>query len=172
MNLDELEQMWLATSKMGVELKKKGVDLSRAFQLLRDAKPLLSECRLDEDADPEFLKLAEDMLNEAQMEILSTGDALGEKFLEKWSDILDKVRRGEKIGEFPLSKPSFYPGMPRGKWVKLAPLKGLGAKKLKGIAKKHGIELQSRDGDYILTGDEEGLKNALGDIRDVLKVKR
>ncbi|MFQ5816161.1 MAG: DUF2096 family protein, partial [Candidatus Hydrothermarchaeaceae archaeon] len=140
MNLDALEQLWLATMRMGADVRKRtGIELSRAFDLLRSAKPLLNECRLDDEAEPELLIRAEKMTHAAHREIYIAGEALGENFTEGWDNVFDGVMRGEKIGEFPISKPSFYPNMPRGNWVKLKPPKGLGVRKLMEIAKSQGL---------------------------------
>ncbi len=159
--------------RMGTEVKKKsGLDLTRAFGLLRDAKSLLNECRLDNDADPDFLKKSEDMIIEAQREVILAGEALDAEFLEKWNDVFGRIVRGETIWEFPISKPSFYPNMPRGKWVKIAPLKGLKVKKLRDVARKYGVEIEPREGDYLLIGDEQNLRSAMEEIRMFMKVKQ
>lgn len=172
MKLDLLEQLWLVNMKMGTEVRKKsGIELSRAFDLLRSAKSFLNECRLDEEAEPEFLIQADDMIHTAHREIYIAGEALGKDFIKGWDDILDRVMRGEKIGEFPMSKPSFQPGMPMGDWVKIKPPKGLGVKKLKGISKAHGLKIEKKGEDYILIGDSRSLQEALKGIKEVLQQK-
>ncbi len=166
MNLYELEQTWLAVMKMGVEAKKMtGVDMAKCFALLRDAKPLLNECRLDEEADPAIMSQATELVMEARRCAMAAGEAIGGEFIRKWQEIFDKVMSGEKIGEFPLSRPSFHPGMPKGKYVKIAPTSGLDAKTIQGIAGAKGLQVQARNGEYILIGDEEKLRDALKEMR-------
>lgn len=174
MNLDALEQTWLAVMKMGTEVRKKtGIDLSRSFELLRSAKPLLNECRLDreagKEAESEFLAQAEDMIHIAQRDIYLAGEALGKDFTEHWDDLFGRVMRGERIGEFPISQPSFRPGMPKGKWVLIKPPKGLGAKKLGEIAKARGLAMEKKEEGYILIGNESSISQALKDVKEELR---
>jgi len=170
MLLDEQEQLWLATMKMGMAVKKKsGIELSRAFDQLRSAKTLLNECRLDDDAEPEILASAQEMINTAHREIYIAGEALGTSFTKKWDETFDKIMRGEKIGEFPISKPTFEPGMPKGKWIKIKPPKGLKVKKLREIAKAKGLKIEKKDEHYILIGDSNSLQEALKSIKETLK---
>ncbi len=177
MNLDALEQLWLAVMKMGTEVRKKtGIELSPAFELLRAAKPFLNECRLDaeagEQAEPEFLVRAEEMIHSAQRDIYLAGESLGKNFIEGWDDVFGRVMRGERIGEFPLSKPSFRPGMPQGNWVMIKPPKALGAKKLSDIAKAHGLKLEKRDEGYILIGNDSSIREALKEVKEALRQAR
>jgi hypothetical protein len=171
MRLDTIEQLWLASLKMGMEIRKKtGMKLSHPFELLRSAKPLLNECRLDEKAEPEILAHAEALIHSAQREIYIAGEALGKNFIEGWDDVFDRIEKGEKIGKFPISKPSFHPGMPRGKWVKISLTKGLGARKLREIAKSHGLKVEKRSGgDYLLIGEPRSLHGAIRSIRALLR---
>ncbi len=172
MNLGELEQTWLAVMRMAVDAKKQtGVDLTKCFALLRDAKPLLNECHLDEEVDPEILRQAEELILQARRLATNAGDAIGAEFMDKWAGILEGVIRGEKIGEFPVSRPSFHPGMPKGRYVKISPSSGLDAETIVRIAQEKGLQAQEKNDEYILIGDEEKLREALNEMRLKLKEK-
>lgn len=161
---DRAEQLWLVTIRMAMEAKKKGINVDNALALLRNAKSMLNEAHLDEDSH--FLATkAEAMIEEAQREIFINTSSMP-AFEKKWNDVITRVQRGEKFGEYVVSALSFYPDLPRGeRWVRLPTNEKLSISKARKIAAKHGVEFKPHEkGHFILTGDRKDLKRALDDL--------
>lgn len=163
MDSSRAEQLWLLTIKMAAEAKEKGVKLSHAFSLLRNAKSLLNEARLDEHPHKELVNRAESLIDEAQREVFLSAEALAKGFEEKWEPLIKKVLKGQTIGEFPFSGTKFYPGMPRGEgWARLALGRKLTSEKVKELAKAHDLGVETdKEGYAVLTGDKASIKKAL-----------
>lgn len=161
--MKEIEQAWVATTKMAVEARKAGVNLGNAFELLRSAKSVLNE-RGHGHA-------AEEMLAEAQKEIFSKAELLGKKFSEKWSRALKKAAEGEKIGEFSIWESKFYPAAPKDRrWVRVSLPRTLSIKKLEEIAKKCRVAVEPQEKQHvIISGDKDSLRKALDEISPYFK---
>ncbi len=158
---DRAEQLWLATVKMALEAKKKGVDVGEALAVLRNAKAMLNEGRLDEESHGAAAK-AEAMIEEAQRGIFLNTDAIP-GFERRWQEIITRVQQGEKIGEFPLGASSFYPDLPRdGRWVRLPLNRKINESRAREVARKHGLGFRPHQERYfILTGEKAKIKEAL-----------
>ena len=171
MNSEIAEQMWLATMRMAVELKKAGMKVDGAFAALRSAKVILNECRVDPYAKPEFLAKAENIILEAQRDLFAAAAPLGQEFIDGWEGRLRKAISGEKVEASGLYESTFYPGLPRDMgWVRLLPPEGLGQEALKGIAEKCGAEMRPHEGGYVLiTGKKETVKRVLKEISPYYK---
>jgi len=126
MDSSTAEQMWLLTSRMAADAKEQGMGVQLIFALLRNAKSILNEARLDEYAHLELITRAEGMVNEVQRKVFVAAVPLGKNFEEKWV---------ERIGEVSFSWAGYYPGMPRkGSWVRLALGDTLSKEMVKDIA--------------------------------------
>lgn len=158
---DRAEQLWLATIRMALEAKKKGVEVGEALALLRNAKAMLNEGRLDQGSH-ETSREAEAMIEEAQREIFIAASSFP-RFEKRWQDVIARVQQGEKIGEYPLGASSFYPDLPRGRsWVRLPLTERIGESRARDVASKHGLAFRiHQDKYFILTGDKTKLKEAL-----------
>ncbi len=167
--MKEIEQAWVATTKMAVEARKAGVSLDNAFELLRSAKSVLNERGHGHAAE---VSRAEEMLAEAQKEIFSKAELLGKKFSEKWSRALKKAAEGEKIGEFSIWESKFYPAAPKdSRWVRVSLPKTLSIKKLEEIAKRCGAAVEPQEKRHvIISGDKDSLRKALDEISPYFKV--
>jgi hypothetical protein len=160
------EQLWLATVKMALEAKNKGVDVGEALALLRNAKSMLNEGRLDRGSH-EAARQAEAMIQEAQREILIKAEAVP-GFDEKWQRVIARVQQGEKIGEYPMGGSSFYPDLPRaGGWVRLPFNRKVDESRAREVAGKHGLGFRlHHEKHFILTGDKASIKKALKNLSD------
>jgi hypothetical protein len=158
---DRAEQLWLATVKMVLEAKRGGVEVGKTLSLLRNARAMLNEGRLDNG----FLELtveAEMMIEEAQEEIFMA-TASTPLFKEKWEEVISRVQRGEQIGDYSMAPNTFRPGLPRdGKWVRL-PFNGtLSVSKARKVAAEHGLDFRLHgEKHFILLGDRTRIKQAL-----------
>ncbi len=163
MDSSTAEQMWLLTSRMAAEAKAQGMDVSQVFALLRNAKSILNEARLDKHVHRELVTRAENLINEAQQEVFIAAAPLGKGFEEKWEALVKKALMGERIGEFPFSGVRYYPSMPKeGGWVRLALRDKLPMEKVKELAKAHGLGYKAYEEGYaVLTGDKASLRKAL-----------
>ncbi len=157
---DRAEQLWLATVKMALEAKKKGVEVSAALAILRNAKAMLNEGRLDEESHG--AAEAEAMIEEAQRELF-LGAASLPGFEKKWQEVITRVQRGEKFGDYPLGVSSFYPDLPRdGRWVRLPLTEAITAAMAREVASRHGLGFRiHQENHFILTGDKAKIKKAL-----------
>lgn len=174
MNTEIAEQMWLATMRMAVELKKAGIKVEDAFEALRSAKVILNECRVDPYAKPEFLAKAENIVLGAQSGLFAVATPLGQEFIDGWEGKFRKAISGEKVEAPKLYESTFYPGLPRDMdWVRLLPPEGLGNEVLKGMAERCGAEMRPHDGGYVLiTGGREAVKKVLKEISPYYKNKK
>lgn len=165
--MKEIEQAWVATTKMAVEARKAGVSLGNAFELLRSAKSVLNE-----HGHAAAAGRAGEMLAEAQKEIFSKAELLGKKFSEKWSRELKKAAEGEKIGEFSIWESKFYPAAPKDRrWVRVSLPRTLSIKKLEEIAKRCGAAVEPQEKQHvIISGDKDSLRKALDEISPYFKV--
>ena len=169
--MGSIEQTWIVTQRMAGEVKKAGFAVDSAVKLLRYAKAILNECRLDVHARGELLPKASALIEDAQREIFSTAKPLGTDFTEKWTAELKRALIGEKIGEFTVEGSSkFYSNMPRNnEWVRIAipePVK----KKLGSIGDRAGVEIRP-DGDshVIITGGKASIRKALDEMSPYFK---
>lgn len=162
------EQLWLATMKMAVEAKKRGAEVREALAMLRSAKVLLNEGRTGEHSR-ELGAEAEKLMEEAQREIFINASDI-EGFEEKWQEKINLVLRGEKIGEYPVTKASFYPGLPRGgSWVRLPLTKKLTLSKAREIAGKFGVAFKPHgEAHFIISGDKASLRRVLKEVSLIL----
>ncbi|MDP6612789.1 MAG: DUF2096 family protein [Candidatus Hydrothermarchaeota archaeon] len=163
MDSSTAEQMWLLTSRMAAEAKEQGMDVSQIFALLRNAKSILNEARLDKHVHRELVTRAENLINEAQQEVFIAAAPLGKGFEEKWEALVKKALMGERIGEFPFSGIRYYPSIPKeGGWVRLALKDKLPMAKVKELARAHSLGYKAdEEGHAVLTGDRDSLRKAL-----------
>jgi hypothetical protein len=168
MKQDITEQLWLVTMKMAVEAKKEGADVREALALLRSAKALLNEGRLGEHSH-ELKADARELVEEAQREIFVNASAI-EGFESKWKEKINLVLQGKKIGEYPFTLASFYPGLPRGvSWVRLPLTKKLTLAKAEEIAGKFGVAFKPHGEAHILiSGDKASLRRVLKEVSNLI----
>lgn len=174
MIMESIEQSWIVTQRMAGEVKKAGFAVDGAVNLLRSAKAILNECRLDIHARDELLSKASAFIDDAQREIFSAATPLGTDFTEKWTAELKRALMGEKIGEFTVEGSSkFHSNMPRNKeWVRIAIPESI-KKKLESIEDGAGVEIRP-DGDshVIIMGEKASIRKALDEVSPYLKVKK
>lgn len=167
------EQNWIVAQHMAEEAKMAGLAVDRVMNLLRSAKVLLNECRLDAHARIGLLPRASTLIEDAQRDLFLAAEHLETDLTEKWTAELKKVFSGEKVGEFTVTGSSkFYSGMPRdGKWVRIAipiSLKG----KLKDIEDKAGVKIrQDGDSHVLIAGEKSAIRKALNAMSPYFKSK-
>lgn len=169
MEQNTAEQLWLVTMKMAVEAKRKGVGVQGALSLLRSAKSLLNEGRLEEHPY-KLTAEARRLIEEAQREIFVNASTI-EGFEGKWDEEINRVLRGHKIGEYPFTLTSFYPGLPRGlSWVRLPLTNKLTISKAKEIAVKFGVAFKPHgEAHFLISGDKASLRRVLEAVSKYFK---
>ncbi len=171
--MESVEQNWIVAQRMVDEVKKAGFAVDRAVDLLRSAKTILNECRLDAHARAELSPKASVLIEDAQREIFLAGVPLGADFTEKWTAELKKVLLGEKVGEFTVGGSSkFYSNMPRDKkWVRIAIPKAV-KNELEGIGERTGTKIRP-DGDshVLIMGEKASIRKALDEMSPYFKSK-
>lgn len=171
--MDPTEQNWVVIQKMAGEVKKAGLPMGNLVRLLRDAKAVLNECRLDEHSRGELLPRASMLVEEAQREIFSIAGPLGPDFEKKWMEILKRVLKGEKIGEFTVTGSSkFYPNRPKNKdWVRVR-VPASAREKLGEIENSSGVEIRPDGDEHILImGDKASIQRALEELSPYFREK-
>ena len=172
--MEPIEQAWIVTDLMAKEAKKSGLSVDEAVSLLRSAKALLNECHLNVTTRDELLPKASTLINDAQKEIFSLAAPLGSDFEEKWTGVLKRALHGEKIGKFTVAGSSkFRANVPRGgEWVRVA-IPDSAKKKIKGIGRDAGVEIQ-KDGEshVIIKGNKGSIRKALDGLSPYFKNKK
>ncbi len=166
-----LQQKWLASFDMLLELKKNKFSVPRASELLRHVRSMINEAALNKAADEKFFAKAENLLDEAQREIFFVAEPLGKEFLERWDDVFKKIMAGEKYGEYTFNSSTFYPHLPRGAyWVRLKQPKEATPQRLREIAKACDVLIKRHQKEHIIiTGNKEKVKKALQELAVYLK---
>lgn len=165
-NFKILQQKWLASLDMFLELNKAGFSLPKASEHLRHVKSMISEAMLNRSADYEFFAQADSLMDEAQREIFMAGEPLGQDFIERWDKVFKGIMSGEKYGEFRLSSSKFYPHLPRGEyWVRIKQPEEASQRKLREISTRNGVDIKEHMEEHILiAGEKEDVKRALQEI--------
>lgn len=170
---EEVEQLWLATRDMAVEVKKEGFDTREALELLRSAKVMIIEWKKDPKERTEFHSRAQGMIADIQMILFQAAQPLGDEFEKRWGKELGEVMRGKKVGEFPMPSETFVKGMPRSiPWVRVQVPEGMDVKEARDAARDAGVDVKEEDDYLLLSGNKEGLRKVLDVISGYMKVNK
>jgi hypothetical protein len=163
MDSEIAEQMWLATMQMAIDLKKREFVVDEPFRILRTAKVLLNECRVNPAAKHETLAQGENLILDAQKKLYSIAQPLGREYLDEWNERMKEAMRGEREEDSKLYRSHFYPGLPRDRrWIRFVPPEALTPEKLEEITRGCGAEVQAHEGRHVLiSGKKECLKRVL-----------
>ncbi|WP_457555376.1 hypothetical protein [Candidatus Pyrohabitans sp.] len=174
MSLETLQQKWLATMDMLVELNREKFRSPRASELLRHARSMINEASLNRAADEAFMVKVERLLEEAQREIFMAAQPLGDDFLLRWSDTFDRIEAGERYGEYSLSVSRFYPHLPRARrWVRIKQPSSLTPKRLLEISRSCNVKIKRHGRRHlVIVGDGDALKRALAEVAPYIKGER
>jgi len=166
--MEELEQAWLVTKEMAVEVRKQDIKIGKVMEGLRNAKSILNECRIRPASREKLREMAQGIIGEAQKDLFLLAEPLGEEFVKKWETELKEVMRGKKFGDFPDPVPTFVPGMPRdGGWVRVS--MDIPDEVLEDMGGRYGIEFEKQEGVVLLKGDREALREALANLSSHIK---
>lgn len=168
-DLKKAEQLWAATMKMATEIKKAGIEVD--ISKLKTSKMILSHCETDPHIHIEELIDAEEILNNARMELFIAAESLGQDFISRWENEFKKVMEGKSRYEFTVSNSKFVPGLPRDKnWVRIDISNILEFEKMREIVKSCGAKMEKQEGGYVLiTGKKDFIKCVLDAISEVIK---
>lgn len=167
----EVEQLWLATRDMAVEVKKRGFDTSEALELLRSAKVMIIEWKKDPGERTEFHTRAQEMIADIQIILFQAAQPLGEEFEKRWGADLTEVMQGKKVGDFPSASETFVTGIPRNTpWVRVPLPEGMDVKEARDAAADAGVDIKEEDVHLLLSGDKKGLRLVLDVIGKHMKV--
>ncbi len=171
MRSENIEQNWLVTMRMALDLKESGQAVDEILELLKSAKTLLNQYLVYENTAPDTLPKAGDLVDRAQSKVFLKAKPLGRTFREKWDSTLKRVVAGEKVENFMVQKSVFYPSMPRNKrWVRIKPPKSLTEKRLSDIARNTNVEIMPHEDKHVLiVGDKETLREAVKEISQYMK---
>ncbi|WP_456475262.1 hypothetical protein [Candidatus Pyrohabitans sp.] len=171
MSLETLQQKWLATMDMLVELSREKFRAPRASELLRHARSMINEASLNRAADEHFLLDVERLLEEAQREIFVVAQPLGDEFLMRWSGTFKRIDAGESYGEYRFNASRFYPRLPRTrKWVRIKQPSSLTPRRLLEISQSYDVKIKRHGkGHLIIVGEGEAIKRALAEVVPYLK---
>jgi hypothetical protein len=171
MNLEILQQKWLATMDMLVELNREKFRSPKASELLRHARSMINEASLNRAADESFLVKVERLLEEAQREIFVAAQPLGDEFLLRWSSTFDRIDAGERYGEYSFGVTRFYPHLPRArKWVRIKQPSNLTPRRLLEISHSCDVKIKRHGKDHlVIVGEGEALKRALAEVAPYIK---
>jgi len=155
------EQWWKTLETLIAEFRKRQITIPlEAMTSLRSAKTMIKVYNADPSRTEPILDIENYLLTVESNLINIAREKLGQAFIEKWLEKLEKARK-EENKEAKASASRFIPRLPRdGHWIRVLPSEGILRETVEELAGELGLSCKMQEDGYLLVyGSKEKVRD-------------
>ncbi len=149
---------WRILEQMIADLRKRGKTIPpEIMNDLKSARTMIKIAEASENCSDVYMRIEQYLANVEAVLVHEGEGAFGQAYVSEW---LERIRKATNAPDREEEEAPFVAGVPRGdKWIRMTPVEGLTAGKLKIMAKESELACKvQRDGSIVVHGADENVR--------------